>query len=97
MPDASSRPRGSGRRSASAATTIAELEAEIVTLRAGGPCRAVRRSGTNAKWTRLQELLQDTEDENVRRDGQAPELIIFTEHRDTLNYLADRIRTLLGR
>jgi len=24
-------------------------------------------------------------------------LVIFTEHRDTLNYLADRIRTLLGR
>ena len=24
-------------------------------------------------------------------------LVIFTEHRDTLNYLTDRIRTLLGR
>ena len=29
--------------------------------------------------------------------GTARKLIIFTEHRDTLNYLAERIRTLLGR
>ena len=30
-------------------------------------------------------------------DGQPRKLIIFTEHRDTLNYLVDQIRTLLGR
>ena len=30
------------------------------------------------------------------RSGKRRKLIIFTEHRDTLNYLADRIRTLLG-
>ena len=30
-------------------------------------------------------------------DGQQRKLIIFTEHRDTLNYLADRIRGLLGK
>ncbi len=28
--------------------------------------------------------------------GKRRKLIVFTEHRDTLNYLADRIRTLLG-
>ncbi len=29
--------------------------------------------------------------------GHRRKLVIFTEHRDTLNYLTDRIRTLLGR
>ena len=29
--------------------------------------------------------------------GKRRKLIIFTEHRDTLNYLVERIRTLLGR
>jgi hypothetical protein len=29
--------------------------------------------------------------------GSRRKLIIFSEHRDTLNYLADRIRTLLGK
>lgn len=29
-------------------------------------------------------------------NGQREKLIIFTEHRDTLNYLADKIRSLLG-
>src|SRR3972149_255240 len=29
--------------------------------------------------------------------GHRRKLVIFTEHRDTLNYLADRIRALLGR
>lgn len=29
--------------------------------------------------------------------GHRRKLVIFTEHRDTLNYLAERIRTLLGR
>lgn len=30
-------------------------------------------------------------------DGQREKLIIFTEHRDTLNYLANKIRTLFGK
>ena len=35
---------------------------------------------------------------HVRRSsGRRRKLVIFTEHRDTLNYLVDRIRTLLGR
>jgi superfamily II DNA/RNA helicase len=28
--------------------------------------------------------------------GHRRKLVVFTEHRDTLNYLAERIRTLLG-
>ena len=30
-------------------------------------------------------------------EGHRRKLVIFTEHRDTLRYLADRIGTLLGR
>jgi superfamily II DNA or RNA helicase len=83
---------------ASAAQTIAELEGEIETLRALEALAAeVRRSGTDAKWTRLAELLQDGEAEMVDESGKRRKLIVFSEHRDTLNYLAQRIRTLLGK
>jgi len=83
---------------ASAAKTIAELEAEIATLRSlEGLAERVRRSGDDAKWTRLAELLQDTQDEMFDRAGSRRKLIIFTEHRDTLNYLTARIRTMIGR
>jgi SNF2 family DNA or RNA helicase len=83
---------------ASAAKTIAELEAEITTLRRlEGIAARVRQSMTDAKWTRLAELLQDPEDEMFDATGMRRKLIVFTEHRDTLNYLAERIRTLLGR
>ena len=83
---------------ASAAETIAELEAEILTLRRLELiAEQVRRSGTDAKWMRLAELLQDTEAEMFDHAGKRRKLIIFSEHRDTLNYLTARIRTLLGR
>ena len=83
---------------ASAAKTIAELEAEIATLRALEElAEQVRRSGTDAKWTALAELLQDSEAEMFDETGKRRKLIIFSEHRDTLNYLTGRIRTLLGK
>jgi superfamily II DNA or RNA helicase len=82
---------------ASAAQTIAELEAEITTLRRlEGLAEAARHSGTDAKWTRLAELLQDEKAEMFDESGERRKLIVFTEHRDTLNYLAQRIRTVLG-
>jgi SNF2 family DNA or RNA helicase len=83
---------------ASAARTIAELEAEIATLRTLEELAdRSRRSGTDAKWTRLAELLQDSDAEMFDESGKRRKLIVFTEHRDTLNYLTDRIRTLLGK
>ena len=83
---------------ASAASTIAELGYEIETLRRLEKLADdVRRSGTDAKWTRLAELLQDGEAEMFDETGKRRKLIIFSEHRDTLNYLTNRIRTLLGR
>ena len=88
---------------ASAARTIAELEAEIQTLRAlEGLAQRVHRSGTDQKWEQLSKLLQGDSEASPAGElfdpqGYRRKLIIFTEHRDTLNYLTNRIRTLIGR
>src|SRR6266487_1544905 len=82
---------------ASAARTIAELEVEIAMLaRLEGRALQVRRSGTDRKWEGLASLLQNNA-EMFDASGHRRKLVIFTEHRDTLNYLAERIRTMLGR
>lgn len=82
---------------ASAATTISELEAEIATLRKlEAMANQVRNSGQDRKWDELSAILQDNELMKTE-DGSPEKLIIFTEHRDTLNYLAGKIRTLYGR
>jgi superfamily II DNA or RNA helicase len=82
---------------ASAARTIAELEAEIAILqRLEELALTVRRAGTDRKWDELSRLLQN-EGEMFDAHGHRRKLVLFTEHRDTLNYLAERIRTLLGR
>ena len=81
---------------ASASTTIKELEAEIATLRKLETLAGeVRTSGKDKKWEELSLLLQDNEC-MYSQDGQREKLIIFTEHRDTLRYLSDKIRSLLG-
>lgn len=82
---------------ASAARTIAELETEIANLRRLEQLALeVRRSRTDRKWEELSSLLQSNAEMFDTR-GHRRKLVIFTEHRDTLNYLADRLRTLLGR
>jgi SNF2 family DNA or RNA helicase len=82
---------------ASAARTIAELEAEIAILaRLETLALRVRQSGTDRKWEELAELLQNRREMFDEHDRRL-KLVIFSEHRDTLNYLAERIRTLLGR
>lgn len=81
---------------ATAARTIAELEIEINTLaRLEKQARDIRRSGTDTKWTQLNSILDDPL--MVDENGNRRKLIIFTEPRDTLNYLVDKIRTRLGR
>lgn len=81
---------------ASAARTIQELEAEIRTLkRLERIANEVRLSGEDRKWDELSKLLQDNEC-MFTADGQREKLIIFTEHKDTLRYLTDKIRTLFG-
>ena len=82
---------------ASAARTIAELELEIATLAdLKELARQVRHSGADRKWEELSSLLQHTP-EMFDAYGTRRKLIIFTEHRDTLNYLVDKLRGLLGR
>ncbi len=99
---------------ATAARTIAELKAEIETLkRLEAAALSVRRSGEDKKWRELASLfgeiftpaaLRESVETNVAAtDSHTPtpsphqKLVIFTEHRDTLNYLTQRITTLLGR
>ena len=81
---------------ATAAQTIQELEAEIIILEAlEEQARQVVHSGQDRKWDELSRLLQDTPEMHDDAARQR-KLIIFTEHRDTLNYLATKIRGLIG-
>lgn len=81
---------------ATAAQTIQELEAEIIILDSlQEQARQVVHSGLDHKWDELSRLLQDTP-EMRDVDGGRRKLIIFTEHRDTLNYLAVNIRGVIG-
>jgi superfamily II DNA or RNA helicase len=102
---------------ATAASTIAELNSEISTLsRLEKLAADVRRSGQDAKWRELSNLLHQifsfesvtaTVCEPKKPYGSGPmakpkssprqKLVIFTEHRDTLNYLEKQIGTVLGR
>jgi superfamily II DNA or RNA helicase len=82
---------------ATAAQTISELEAEIATLKElERMANEVRMSGEDRKWDELSKLLQDN-DIMFGSDGLREKLIIFTEHRDTLRYLTEKIRSLLGK
>lgn len=81
---------------ATAARTIAELEAEIFSLKSlEAEAHAVVQSGNDRKWEQLSRILQD-QPEMRDAQGHRRKLIIFTEHRDTLNYLLRRISDLLG-
>ena len=82
---------------ATAAQTVEELDAELLELaELTTVAKQVRDSGTDRKWTELSRILQD-EALTVDAYGWPRKLIIFTEHRDTLDYLAGRIRTLIGK
>jgi superfamily II DNA or RNA helicase len=82
---------------ASAAATAAELEAEIATLtHLESLARGVLAAGTDCKWTELAGLLAERR-EMFDASGTRRKLLIFTEHRDTLNYLVRRLQGFLGR
>ncbi|MDR0173491.1 helicase-related protein [Enterobacter sichuanensis] len=81
---------------ATAAETILELDAEIQSLKAlEQQALLLVQSGNDKKWEQLSALLQDSP-EMKNRDGSRRKLIIFTEHKDTLNYLRQRVGDLLG-
>ena len=80
---------------ASAASTIRELEIEIKTLaELENLAEESKNSGEDRKWEELSRLLQDKVKD---ADGNWRKLIIFSEHKDTVDYLTDRLRNLLGR
>ena len=81
---------------ATAAQTINELEAEIVLLKGlEEQAKAVVASGQDRKWEELSKILQNAP-EMRDASGRQRKLIIFSEHRDTLNYLHQRIAGVLG-
>jgi superfamily II DNA or RNA helicase len=80
---------------ATASATAAELEAEVLDLTdLVNLADAVRTSGIDTKWTQLRDLLRS---EQFRSGDGARKLIVFSEHRDTLTYVAERIAAELGR
>jgi len=82
---------------ATASKTMAEVQIEINILKElEAIAQQVIRSGTDRKWDEVSKIL--SENKLVRdASGNWRKLIIFTEHRDTLNYLQTKISTLLGR
>lgn len=81
---------------ATAAKTVTELEAEIIILKGlEDQAKAVVASGQDRKWDELSKILQNHPE---MRDaaGRQRKIIIFSEHRDTLNYLQARIAGVLG-
>ncbi len=75
---------------ATAAGTIHELSAEISTLeRLETAAFQVRANGGDKKWEELAALFSSDVIANQK-------LVIFTEYRDTLRYLVNRISDLLG-
>ncbi|RMG72198.1 MAG: DUF3883 domain-containing protein [Chloroflexi bacterium] len=84
---------------ATAASTIDELQLEINLLRKlEEKAFRVRHSDKDRKWNELRQLLQDTPEMREPNDAKRlRKLVIFTEHRDTLNYLRERLITFFGR
>jgi superfamily II DNA or RNA helicase len=82
---------------ATAAASPEELQAEIgllipLVVRAG----QIRNSPSYSKWDRLRETLDDA-DQMRDESGARRKVIIFTEHKDTLEDLVSRLRNHLGR
>jgi superfamily II DNA or RNA helicase len=80
---------------ATTAETVEQLALEVETLkRLEGMALGVLRSGVDTKWTQLNRILD--EDLMIDPAGNRRKLIIFTEPKDTLHYLLDKVRARLG-
>lgn len=81
---------------ATTAETVEQLEIEVQTLK-GLEIMAldVLRSGKDTKWTQLDRILDD--ELMIDNDGNRRKLIIFTEPKDTLHYLLEKVRARLGK
>lgn len=82
-----------------AATSTEDLKSEIQTLKyLEQMADRVRKSNRDIKWEQLSSLLTENEKMFDEHQGQRDrlKLIIFTEHRDTLNYLREKVGAMLG-
>ncbi len=80
---------------ATTAETIDQLAIEVETLKGlEQMALGVLRSGEDTKWTQLNRILDD--DLMVDSHDNRRKLIIFTEPKDTLHYLVDKVRSRLG-
>ncbi len=81
---------------ATASRTIAELAGEIIILQSlEQQAKALVASGKDRKWDELSRILQK-EPQMYDAGGRMRKIIIFSEHRDTLNYLHEKIAGVLG-
>jgi superfamily II DNA or RNA helicase len=81
---------------ATSAETIEQLEIEVDTLRGLEQLAlSVLQSGKDTKWLQLNKILDD--ELMIDADGTRRKLIIFTEAKDTLLYLAEKIRGRIGK
>ena len=81
---------------ATAARTVAELQTEIASLQGIETlARKVHATAEDTKWVELTNILDDPL--MVDDNGHRRKLVVFTEFKDTLIYLARRIRARLGR
>jgi len=81
---------------ATSAETVEQLQIEVETLQSLEKMALhVLRSGKDTKWTQLDRILDD----ELMTDavGNRRKLIIFTEPKDTLHYLLEKIRARLGK
>lgn len=81
---------------ATASRSLQELDAEIAELKSlEEMAHRLVLSGKDKKWDQLRNLLENTP-QMQDEEGSKRKLIIFTEYKATLDYLQDRIGTLLG-
>ncbi|MXW42985.1 MAG: DUF3883 domain-containing protein [Acidimicrobiia bacterium] len=89
-----------------AAATAEEIEAEVAELKGLVKLAdVVRTSGEDTKWIQLRGLLRSEQFRTGKGEAlygddvpSGPrKLIVFSEHKDTLDYVAERIRAELGR
>jgi len=82
--------------SATTAETVDQLALEVETLKGlESMALGVLGTGHDTKWSQLNRILDD--ELMIDPDGNRRKLIIFTEPKDTLFYLVDRVRSRLGR
>lgn len=80
---------------ATTAETVEQLALEVETLKGlESMALGVLRSGVDTKWTQLNRILDD--ELMIDAAGNRRKLIIFTEPKDTLHYLLDKVRARLG-